>query len=237
MYSRGKLLENFISTYCAVLKHASSLERAFVHSSYVNENPGAGFVSNERLEFLGDAVLSFVISALLYERLPDVPEGELTKLRARIVNKKALSDAAVNAGIKELLLLGKGERKGGGADNPSILADAFEAVIGLLYTEAGADASREFIVKTLGESIDAALKAEASDFDWKGILQEASQRMFFVSPIYEVVREDGPSHKKVFTVGVSIKGEELGSGTGATKKEAEQAAAKAAFEKLKERGA
>ena len=208
---------------------------ALVHSSFVNENPGNMIESNERLEFLGDAVLSVAISALLYKRFPTLPEGELTKARARLVNKKMLAALAVELGIREALLLGKGERKNNGADNPTILAGAFEAVLGAVYLDKGNAASLSLIERLFLPHLQSSV-AEGAHFDFKPSLQELTQRRFGIAPEYRVIGEEGPAHKKVFTVEVRVGEDLLASAAATTKKDAEQQAAEKALASLKERG-
>jgi ribonuclease-3 len=226
---KGKLSYEF--------KDSRLLERVFVHGSYLNEPGAKGMESNERLEFLGDAVLSLVISALLYEKFPSIDEGELTGIRARLVNKKTLSTLAARLGLGECLLLGRGEELGGGRGNDSILADALEALIAAIYLDAGPQNGYNevtaFIKNLYSDSIEEAASVPGH-FDFKPGLQKLAQARFREEPVYSVVRDDGPPHRRVFEVEVTVKGRVLGSGTALRKKDAEQLAARQALERLKE---
>ena len=205
---------------------------ALTHRSYAFEQGLA--VNNERLEFLGDSVLGLVVTDLAFRTYPGLPEGQLAKLRAAIVNMQALADVARQLGIGDLILLGKGEEQSGGHDKASILADALEAIFGAVYLDAGLDVARELIERLFRPRMEAYVRGEG-DRDYKTLLQElASQRQQSL-PSYEVA-EQGPDHQKQFTAVVSVGGERLGSGTGRTKKEAEQQAAGEAFERLRSRG-
>jgi ribonuclease-3 len=205
---------------------------ALTHRSYAFEQ-GLG-VNNERLEFLGDSVLGLVVTDLAFRAYPELPEGQLAKLRAAIVNMQALADVARGLGIGALILLGKGEEQSGGHDKASILADALEAIFGAVYLDAGLDVARELIERLFRPRMEAYVRGEG-DRDFKTLLQElASQRQQSL-PSYEV-QEQGPDHQKEFTAIVSVGGERLGTGTGRTKKEAEQQAAGEAFERLRSRG-
>jgi ribonuclease-3 len=216
------------------LKDLAVLENVFVHSSFLNEKEGRGLESNERLEFLGDAVLSIAVSHILFEMFPEMKEGDLTRLRARLVNREVLARLSSELGMGELMLLGKGERLSGGAENPAILADAFEALAAAVYLDGGwrkaNGFARKFFIpileKTPGEA----------HFDYKPILQEITQKFFKEAPSYSVVKEEGPPHRRRFTVEVKVAGETMGEGAAFRKKDAEQAAAKeaiAALEKMR----
>jgi ribonuclease-3 len=180
-------------------------------------------------------VLGLVVTDMAYASYPDLPEGHLAKLRAAIVNMQALADVARGLGIGELVLLGKGEEQSGGRDKASILADALEAIFGAVYLDEGLDRARALIERLFRPRMEAYVRGEG-DRDFKTILQELASQRLRSLPSYEVA-EEGPDHQKEFTAVVSVAGEELGAGSGRTKKEAEQHAAREAYERLRVRGA
>jgi ribonuclease-3 len=206
------------------------LVRSLAHRSWCAENPGIG--SNERLEFLGDAVLGLVVTDHLYRTYPDMPEGELAKVRASVVNSAALAELAAELDIGDALLLGKGEDQSGGRQKPSILADAMEALIGAIYLDRGWSASETMIMRLLGERIESAAAGPGGQ-DYKTRLQELCARAFDQLPVYAVT-DEGPDHAKVFHAVVHVRGQPEGEGRGRSKKQAEQAAARAAWEILLE---
>ncbi len=208
------------------------LKEVFTHRSYLNESDEEGLESNERLEFLGDSILSTVISRLLFKRFAELDEGGLTRLRARLVNTRALAEAALKMGMDGFLLLGRGEAASGGNENPTILAGAFEALLAAVYIDSGFKKSFSFIEEIFKDQIDDSL-LELVHFDYKPALQELSQSTFKAAPKYRLTGESGPPHKKVFEVEVAINGEVMGSGTAGKKKDAEQAAAEEALKRLK----
>jgi ribonuclease-3 len=216
-----------------VFRDAELREAALTHRSYAFEQGRT--VTNERLEFLGDSVLGLVVTDMAYATYPDLPEGQLAKLRAAIVNMQALADVARGLQIGELVLLGKGEEQSGGRDKASILADALEAIFGAVYLDAGLDRARELIERLFRPRMEAYVRGEG-ERDFKTILQELASQRLRALPSYEV-SEEGPDHQKAFTATVSVAGEALGSGNGRTKKEAEQHAAHEAYERLRVRGA
>lgn len=203
---------------------------AFTHRSYANETPGV-HESNQRLEFLGDAVLGLIISQHCYEQFPDWPEGDLSKLRAAVVCAPALARCARALGMGEVLLLGRGEAGTGGRDRDSNLADAFEAVVGALYLDGGLESARSFVLRALAPEL-AAVRAGQRASDYKTQLQEHLQRFSAESPSYRLVSEEGPDHAKTFTMAVYWGGRTLGRGAGHSKKEAEQEAARQALAAL-----
>jgi ribonuclease-3 len=203
---------------------------ALTHTSYVNENPGEGARDNERLEYLGDAVLDLAVSDLLMRRLPDAREGELSRLRAAVVREEVLAEAARTVGLGALLLLGRGEERTGGRDKASLLADAFEAVLGALYVGAGYGAALATVERLLGAAIQGAAAGALGDY--KTRLQELAQARWRATPAYRVAAEKGPEHDKTFEVEVAVQGTLRGRGRGRSKKEAEQAAAREALEAL-----
>ncbi|MGN6635191.1 MAG: ribonuclease III [Oryzihumus sp.] len=207
------------------------LLRALTHRSYAYEN--GGLPHNERLEFLGDSVLGLVVTDTLYADHPDLPEGQLAKLRAAVVNMRALADVARTLGLGDYLMLGRGEESTGGRDKASILADTMEAVIGTVYLSAGLEAASTFVHHLL----DPLMKSSASlgaGLDWKTSLQELTASTGLGVPEYRVT-EEGPDHEKVFTARAVIGEETLGEGVGRSKKEAEQKAAERAWTELSAR--
>lgn len=209
----------------------SLLRGALYHSSYANEHRNENIVSNERLEFLGDAVLGFVSAEFLYSRFPNAPEGELTRIRAALVREESLFEVAQALQLGECLMLGKGEESGGGRQRPSILADCTEAVFAAVYLDGGMDCARDLIHRVLLSKGDITV-AESRRRDYKTELQELVQRKPHQVLRYELVGQSGPDHAKVFTVAVLLNGEPVGEGSGHSKKEAEQSSARAALEKL-----
>ncbi len=196
------------------------VERALSHPS-VAENPGQRVHrSNQRLEFLGDAVLELVVSEALYRKYPDLPEGQLTRLRAMFVQEGNLAAAAVRLGLGNMLRLSRGEERTGGRDKPSILADALEAVFGAVYLDGGLDKARGVILSAI--DLD---QPPESQKDAKSALQEYLQAQGLSSPVYTLLEESGPAHARCFTVHVLVEGKRLGTGEGRSKKLAEQAAA------------
>jgi len=202
--------------------------RALAHRSWCAETPGEG--SNERLEFLGDAVLGLVVTDHIYRTYPGLPEGQLAQVRAAVVNAGALAEVAEEMGIGAALRLGKGEDASGGREKPSILSDAMEAVIGAVYLDGGWEAADALVMGMLGERITEAA-AGPGGHDYKTRLQELAAQHYDDLPRYEVVGE-GPDHAKQFSALVSVKGELAGSGQGRSKKQAEQMAARVAWEAL-----
>lgn len=216
-------------------KSISLLQNALVHRSYINERQGTGLKSNERMEFLGDAVLSAVVSHLLITRFPEMDEGGLSKLRARLVNESTLSSIARELDIGQHILLGRGEEITGGREKPSILADAYEAIIAAIYLDSGFNKAFKFVASRFEKLLEEFPASEISR-DYKTEFQEYIQDIFKTSPKYCLVKESGPEHDKIFEVKVLIKGEDFGKGIGRSKKEAEQNAAKNAMERLKTEG-
>ena len=209
------------------------LQAALYHSSYANEHRCCGVSSNERLEFLGDAVLGLVTADYLYHKHPDLPEGDLTRMRAALVCEESLYEVAQSLGLGNELRLGKGEEAGGGRCRPSILADATESVFAAVYLDGGIGAASNLIHRCL---LDAE-KEEAVEErrrDYKTALQELVQRTPGVTITYELVQESGPDHCRVFEMEVAVGGKVAGRGQGHSKKEAEQAAARAALESMQE---
>jgi len=207
------------------------LYQALSHSSYTSDKRNGNEENNQRLEFLGDAVLELVISEYLYKTCPSCTEGDLTKLRAAIVCESSLVKAAFKLSLGEFLLLGRGEERSGGRSRPSILADAFEAVLGAIYIDQGFETSKRVILRILSDIIKNVLDGK-EHHDYKTELQEIIQKHSKDFLTYEILKEEGPDHAKRFTAGLIYKGKEIGRGYGRSKKEAEQYAAKEALEKF-----
>lgn len=207
--------------------------QSLTHSSYVNEFKKNELSDNERLEFLGDAVLKLVISEYLYKKYPDKAEGDLTKIRGAVISDAYLVNIARDLELGKYILLGKNEKASGGDKKKSNTANALEAIIGVIYLEFGIEKSKEIIIKLMSDSIE---KTSAQDFiiDYKSALQEYTQKNKNSLPYYSVVKELGPKHRKIFWIEVKIENMPYGLGRGHTKKEAEQKAAKKALDKLKE---
>lgn len=212
-------------------KNPSLLEKALVHSSYVNENPDSGLESNERLEFFGDAILGLIIAEKLYQEFPDLPEGELTCLRAALVRKDTLAHVARTLKLGEHLSLGKGEEISGGWHKAANLACALEAVIAAVFLDRGLIATRKMVLTLFREEL-AKLAGEGRVIDYKSQLQEIIQSKYHASPCYRVLEAEGPDHAKWFTVEVVGGGVVLGMGAGKSKKLAEEEAAREALQKL-----
>lgn len=207
------------------------LQQALTHTSYANERKTDGAAHNERLEFLGDAVLDLIVSEYLFRHFGGLPEGELTKARAAIVCEPALARIARELGIGEYLLLGKGEAASGGRERISILADAFEAIIGAIYLDAGFAAASRFVLTRLQDNLTLVAQGNYAK-DFKTLLQEVAQRSGDCKITYEVIGESGPDHSKLFKVAVSVNADRLGVGSGKSKKEAEQNAAEQALQQF-----
>lgn len=206
------------------------LEQAFIHRSYLNESK-TKVDSNERLEFLGDSILSLVVSEYLFTQYPDFNEGLLTNLRSLLVNTKSIGEAARELGFGNNLKLSKGEEDSHGRENQSILADSYEAFIGALFIDQGIEATKQFITTTLLIKAKSFVDRNALK-DPKSLLQEYVQAKKHASPVYKVLLEEGPAHAKTFTVGVFVLEELMGEGKGKSKQEGEENAAKLALEKM-----
>jgi ribonuclease III len=214
-----------------ILKHEfadiSLLRDAFTHRSFLNECIEEGRVSNERLEFLGDAVLQFLTSEYIFSKFPDFPEGQLTNLRSKLVNTESLASESARMKISEHLLVSKGE-KSSVVESNHMQANLFEAVLGALYLDSGIETCKEFLVNNLfykSKNIidDGTLK------DAKSLYQELAQELYGITPLYKVLEDFGPDHNKVFTIAVFLDGKEVAKGTGASKRKAQQDAAKNAL--------
>jgi ribonuclease-3 len=207
------------------------LVEALTHRSYLNEHRTSGN-HNERLEFLGDAVLELVVTHFLFLRFPQKPEGDLTAYRAALVNTYSLAESAEALGVNDMLLLSKGERKDTGRARQIILANAFEAILGAIYLDQGYASAEAFVAKTLYPKIDEVIKNRTWQ-DAKSHFQEVAQEQESVTPTYRTLAEEGPDHDKKFLVGVFLGDREVARGEGKSKQEAEQAAAQAALEKVR----
>lgn len=212
-----------------IFKNKELLRRAFTHRSYLNENRGSESSHNERLEFLGDAVLELMVTEYLFEKYPDSNEGDLTAYRASLVNAITLSEAAQKINVNDFLLLSKGEARDTGKARQYILANTMEAIIGAIYLDQGYDASKYFISKNLFHLIDKII-AEKSWLDAKSKFQEKAQEMEGQTPQYKSLKEEGPDHDKRFTIGVYLGNNLITEGEGMSKQEAEQEAARKALE-------
>lgn len=210
-------------------KNLDLLVEALTHRSYLNEHKAAG-PHNERLEFLGDAVLELATTHFLFNKFPTKPEGDLTAYRASLVNTISLAESAKLLGLNDMLQLSKGEAKDIGRARDIILANAFEAVLGALYLDQGFEAAEAFVARTLYPKIDSIIANRAYQ-DAKSQLQEVAQEKKSITPTYKTLSEEGPDHDKKFTVGVFLHEKELARGDGKSKQEAEQAAAQAALDK------
>ncbi|MEK9182624.1 MAG: ribonuclease III [Patescibacteria group bacterium] len=211
-----------------VFKNKELLRQAFTHRSYINENPATSLSHNERLEFLGDAVLELVVTDFLYKKYPGYTEGELTAVRSSLVNAVIISETALNIGMNDYLLLSKGEAKDNGKARQYILANTYEAYIGALYLDQGYDAVDKFVRQTLlprtTEIVNKKLWRDA-----KSLVQEKAQENVSVTPAYKVLSESGPDHDKHFTVGIYFGPNLIAEGKGKSKQEAEQKAAESAL--------
>lgn len=205
------------------------LEQAFIHRSYINENTGSKLSHNERLEFLGDAVLELIVTDYLYNKYPDRDEGDLTAYRSSLVNAVIIGEVALSLGMNEYLLLSKGEAKDIGKARGYILANTYEAYVGAVYLDRGYDVARDFIAKTLFNKIDK-IVAKKLWRDPKSLVQEKSQEYLNVTPSYKVISESGPDHDKHFTIGIFFADDLIAEGKGKSKQEAEQDAAHKALE-------
>lgn len=202
---------------------------AITHRSYLNEHRDATWDHNERLEFLGDAVLELVVTDFLFRAYPDKPEGELTAVRAALVNTVSLAAAAEKLGVNDFLLMSKGESKDVGRARQYILANVFEACIGAIYIDQGYDKAKEFIASRLFEKTEEIVRKRLWQ-DAKSRFQELAQEHASITPSYETLRQVGPDHDRVFTVGVFLRQEKIAEGSGRSKQEAEQQAAERAIE-------
>lgn len=209
-------------------KNKALLEQAFIHRSYINENPRLGLEHNERLEFLGDAVLELAVTDYLYKKYPESPEGELTAYRSSLVNAVLISEVTKNLGFNDFLLLSKGEAKDMGKARQYILANTYEAFLGALYLDQGYKIAETFVQDTMIVRLDDIVKNKLWR-DSKSLVQEKAQEYLAVTPVYKVISENGPDHDKSFTVGIYFSDDLIAEGKGKSKQEAEQKAAHGAL--------
>ena len=213
-----------------VFENKELLSLAFIHRSFVNEHKSQVQAHNERLEFLGDSVLGLVTADFLYHRLPSYPEGPLSQLRSRLVDAHACAYYLQKLELQDFILLGRGEALSDGKAKVSILADAFEALIGAVFIDGGASVAKSFLLSHFEEDMEAVIGSPSRNF--KAELQDYAQKKYKQAPIYKVAQETGPDHAKVFHVLVIVDGKEVGVGLGESKKQAEQQAAFDALSKL-----
>ena len=211
-----------------IFKDKNLLKQAFIHRSYINENPSAKLAHNERLEFLGDAVLELIVTDFLYKKYPTYSEGELTALRSALVNAIIIAEVASNIGMNDFLLLSKGESKDNGKARQYILANTYEAYIGAVYLDQGYAVADKFIRNTLLPKTEEIVSKKLWR-DAKSLVQEKAQEFNSVTPSYKVTNETGPDHDKHFTVGIFFGSDLIAEGKGKSKQEAEQKAAETAL--------
>lgn len=219
---------NFEKKTKVIFKNKKLLEQAFIHRSYINENPNTALSHNERLEFLGDAVLELVVTNFLYRKYPKYTEGELTALRSALVNAVIISEIATDVGMNDYLLLSKGEAKDNGKARQYILANTYEAYVGALYLDQGIEVVDKFINKTLLPKTEEIVSKKLWR-DSKSLVQEKAQEFVNLTPSYKVLNETGPDHDKHFTVGIYFGINLIAEGKGKSKQEAEQKAAEVAL--------
>jgi len=211
-----------------IFKDKNLLKQAFIHRSFINENPSAGLSHNERLEFLGDAVLELIVTDFLYKKYPNYTEGELTALRSALVNAIIISDIASKIGMNDYLLLSKGEAKDTGKARQYILANTYEAYVGAIYLDQGYEIANKFITKSLLPHTEKIVSQKLWR-DAKSLVQEKAQEFVGITPAYKVLHESGPDHNKYFTVGILFGHDLIAEGKGNSKQEAEQKAAENAL--------
>jgi len=222
-------LQDLFKTLEIVILEEKTVRQAFIHRSYLNESKDKTLTSNERLEFLGDSVLSLIVSDYLYKTYTELPEGQLTNYRSSIVKTGSLAEAAKDLGLGEYLLMAKGESESGGKENPSLLADTYEALLGVIYLTNGFEKAQNYVKQTLLGRLEGIILA-GSYRDFKSLFQEMVQEKHRVSPVYTVVGTIGPDHAKEFEVEVLVQDKVYARGKGKSKQEAEQAAAKSALD-------
>jgi ribonuclease-3 len=211
-----------------VFKNKELLRQAFTHRSYINENPATSLSHNERLEFLGDAVLELIVTDFLYQKYPHYAEGELTALRSALVNANIISEVAAQIGMNDYLLLSKGEAKDSGKARQYILANTYEALVGAMYLDQGYKIADKFVAQTLLPQTEEIVNKKLWR-DAKSLVQEKAQEFVLVTPAYKVLQQSGPDHDKHFTVGIYFGKDLITEGKGKSKQEAEQNAALAAL--------
>ena len=227
--SRKKVLRDFLKTSGIRFKSLELLNLSFMHRSISNESSNK--INNERLEFLGDAVLGAIAANLLYKNLSDRPEGDLARIKSVVVSEDVLSAVALQLRIDTLLILGRGEELSGGRTKKAILADALEALIGAIYLDSGYKSAFSFVSRFINIEIDRVLE-NRHELDYKSLLQEFCQKNFKNYPSYNLIKRSGPEHSRIFWVEVTVNGEVFGPAAGKNKKSAEREAAKIAWEAL-----
>jgi ribonuclease-3 len=232
MASDAETLSDFQSRIGYRFRSLDLLERALTHKSFSNETRDARSPNNERLEFLGDAVLGFAIGEMIYRSFPNLQEGALSKIKAHLVSANMLATKARALDLGRFLRMGAGEARSGGAEKLSLLADAFEAVVAAIYLDGGPPATEEFVRRTFGAEVSGIDIGDLSFHDYKTTLQETAQGLGLPLPEYRVVEESGPDHEKAFVVELLWDGEAFARGRGASKREAQRKAAKDALKKL-----
>jgi ribonuclease-3 len=216
--------------------NVKTLENVFIHRSYLNEHKNFALPSNEKMEFLGDSVLSLITSVYLYRNYPDLYEGDYTEIKSAIVKTESLAEAAKELSMGDYLYLSRGEEQGKGRENKNILADSFEALIGAIFLDRGFDEAYRFVIDHLFKTKLDYIVDNKLYLASKSKLQELIQAKYKTTPAYKVLEEKGPEHKRVFKVGVFFDSRKLGTGTASSKKEAEELAAKIAFENISKSG-
>jgi ribonuclease-3 len=215
-----------------VFRNAELLERALTHKSFANERRDAPSANNERLEFLGDTVLGFLVGELLYRRFPNLQEGALSKIKAHLVSSAILGEKGRALDIGRFLRMGTGEARSGGSEKLSLVADAFEAIVAAIYLDGGLNAAEAFVRGQFERDVSGIDLGDLSFHDYKTALQETAQSLGLPLPEYRVVRESGPDHEKAFEIQVVWDGEPFAAGRGSSKREAQRRAAKEALKKL-----
>ena len=224
-------LNDLQSTLGIRFNNPAILEQAVTHTSYINENPAGSAGDNERMEFLGDALLNLFVAEKLYSDYPGLPEGKLTEIRISLVRQEKLAEKAVQLNLGDYLLLGKGEDSSGGRGKRNNLADAYEALTAAVYLDLGFEAARSFVLSAFAPDIQA-IKEGKHSANFKALLQEFTQAEFKTLPEYEIIESTGPDHDRIFCVSVSLGDVLLAVGSGKTRKTAESEAARAAYGKL-----
>lgn len=219
---------NFEKNARIIFKDKNLLKQAFIHRSFINENPGSKLSHNERLEFLGDAVLELIVTDFLYKKYPNYTEGELTAIRSALVNAIIISEVALKIGINDYLLLSKGEAKDNGKARQYILANTYEAYVGAVYLDQGYNVANKFVTVTLLPHTEKIVSKKLWR-DAKSLVQEKAQEFVGVTPVYKVLHESGPDHDKHFTVGIFFGSSLIAEGKGQSKQEAEQKSAEMAL--------
>lgn len=230
MINKLRVLENKLNIF---FSNKELLKTAFMHRSYLNEHKNLKAESNEKLEFLGDSVLSLITSSYLFKKYPEFSEGEYTDIKASLVKTESLTDSAIKLQLGDYIFLSKGESNSGGRINKNILADCFEALIGAIFLEKGFNRAYKFTLDNLIEYKLGEIINKKLYFSSKSKLQEIMQRKYKVTPDYKLIKESGPEHKRIFNIAINFRGKKLSEGIGMTKKQAEEVAARKALTKLR----